>query len=46
MIERKSYGKGKKETLDLLWKSSAGSNITEHLTAAAELDGEIPFSSE
>lgn len=46
MIGRKSYGGGKKETLDLLWKSSAGSSITEHSTAAAELDGQILLSSE
>lgn len=44
MIGSKPSGKKKKKPSDLLWKSSVGSNSTEHLTAAAELDGQILLS--
>lgn len=38
-------GKEKKpQPSDLLWQSSAGSNSTKHLTAAAELDGQMLLS--
>ena len=35
---------GEKTPLDLPQKSAMGSNGTEHLTAAAELDGQILLS--